>query len=240
MTIYLEEHHIAYNLIPHLRNQDVVQVESEPFPGSLVVSMVDGYSNPDKIKGDEAGRAIADFVSKLFPQVFLQNEEKSFLLRAKKTARVVDEKVLSIYPKYVACVGVFLFQRGKKQIIVTVGSVVLYVWNGKKWHKPKEIGNYSLDPRQYGSDVSRFFGGGDNKNKPLFSCEPDAIYINSSIPVFLATDGFEDIFDLKRLNNFTLRLDNLNPKSFIDSLTLKIKNSKKQKDDCSILLKGRL
>ncbi len=243
MLRYLDKFSIAYHIIPYKRNQDVVRIVRNQGGWDLVISVVDGYSNPKYFKGNQEGREVAHLVSKLFPELFYKHAEKDLVRRAKKVAQMIDKHVLAIYPERVACVGIFLFQKGEKQIIVTVGSVIVYLWNGKEWYKPKEIGDYSLDPKKpesYGSDVSRFFGGGDNKDKPVFSCEPDIVETSSYTPVFLATDGLEDIFDLNRLNNLTYRIIDKRANYFIKKVSLEIIRSKKQIDDISILLKGNL
>ncbi|MBI2641934.1 protein phosphatase 2C family protein [Candidatus Roizmanbacteria bacterium] len=237
---------IVYERIPYKRNQDIIRISDKEKGADLVISLVDGYSKPGLPEGDRPGREIARTVGKLFPQYFLNflNSKISDLqIRAEKTALLVDRDVLKRFPKYVACVGIFLFEIQNKQVIVTVGSVIVYVWNGRRWFKPKEIGDYSLDPKDpksYGSDVSRFFGGGDNKDKPLFSCKPDVVEIDIETSIFLATDGLEDVFTLKDFNNFTYKLKNKRSQSFIKKLTREIKKRNNQKDDISILIKGHI
>ena len=238
MTIHLKELHIAYNLIPYKRNQDVVRLQLHTYGWDVIISMVDGYDSPDLYEDNKKGRKLAKEVSRLYPFLFVKDSSIEALFRARRTAEAVDLQILSRYEQGVACVAAFVFQKKNKQILVTVGSVFAYLWDGRKWFKPKEIGDYSLEPRQYGSDVSRFFGGKENKNKPLFSCQPDVVETDADIPVFLATDGFEDVFSLKDLNAFTAHIKNRNPKVFIEELTSAIKRNKKQKDDITILLKG--
>lgn len=242
MVKYLKKFDIAYEIIPCRRDQDVIRIFGNRDKYKCIVSLVDGYNNLKFIDGNSAGRRTAEVVANKFPELFVETEGKNLEKKTRIAVRLMDMQVLHLYPAYSSCVGAFLFETKKTYIIIAVGSVVVYIRNGQGWFKPKEIKDYSLDLKIYPADVSRFFGLGELKkqNPELFKCDADVIEIEKTSPVFLASDGYEDIFDLESLNKFTHKLKDKSPKNFIKRLGEEIKNGQKQKDDISILIKGSI
>lgn len=235
----LGEHDLAYAVLPFRRDQDIIRVITGKKGVQLVACVVDGWNNPAGIKGNEAGRKAAEYVAGNFPETFLAVRGGGPQERAKKAAKIVDQRLLEIYSAHASCVGAFLFSFKREDVIVAVGSVVVLLWNGKRWEKPKEIGDYSLDPAKYPSDVSRFFGRGELKGDPFYSAEPDVVVCSAKKPVFLASDGLEDVLTINYLNKLTQDLADLTPKAFITSLCGEVQRRQKaQRDDISILLKG--
>ena len=240
MIKYLKKFNIAYKIIPYKRDQDVIKIFDNKYAYKCIVSLVDGYNNLRYIEGNFAGRKTAEAVANKFPDLFIKTQGKNVQEKTRKSVRLMDKLVLNLYPAYSSCVGVFLFESKKTYIIISIGSVVVFIWNGHEWFKPKEIKDYSLDLKFYPADVSRFFGLGELKRQDpkLYKPDADVIQIDKTKPVFLASDGFEDIFNLKSFNNFSNKLKDKNPKYFIEKLGEEIKNSQRQKDDISILIKS--
>ncbi|OGK12105.1 hypothetical protein A3C98_04010 [Candidatus Roizmanbacteria bacterium RIFCSPHIGHO2_02_FULL_37_15] len=242
MITFIKKYDISFAKIPFKRNQDTVYFSEQEKDCKFVVSVVDGWNNQKYLEGDVPGRAVAQFVADKFPKTFLRKKEKVLELRVNNACKAMDNKVLKLYPTHASCVGVFMFGFANYELIVTVGSVVVLLWDGKKWVRPKEIGDYSLDPKVYPSDVSRFFGLGELKklDPKLYKCQADILITGNATPIFLASDGFEDVFDPKSFNNFTYSLKNESSKYFVKNLTKVIQQSGKQKDDIAILTKNNL
>ncbi len=240
MNFDFPEFNISYSLIPFTRNQDLIKVQEFNKKIKFAVSVVDGWNNPDKIKGNESGRKIASFVADNFPNQFLKTDISNLQERSEKAAKFIDKKVLKLYPAHVSCVGAFLFNFDNKNIIVTVGSIFVYVWNGAVWEKPKEIGDYLLDLKNYPSNVSRFFGRGDLKkqNPNLYMAKPDTVVLSPKCSIFIATDGIEELISKEELNNYTNKIGLNTSEKLIKFLTGLIQSRKNlQNDDVSIFLK---
>jgi hypothetical protein len=235
----LKQYNIAYALIPFLRNQDIIEITPGTKEITFAASVIDGWNNKDELSGNEAGKKVAELVATRFPEIFLDRTEKDWQTRAEKTAELMDQEILNRWPAYVSCVGSFLFSERDKNVLLTIGSVVVFVWNGQAWKRPKEIGDYSLDPQKYPSDVSRFIGRGELKQDSFYSAKPDVAVLPKDRPILIASDGLEDIFTPQEFNQITQGWDIKNPQEFISNLLVEIKIWKhRQKDDISILFKS--
>ena len=52
---------LAYGVLPYMRNQDVVRVLTRGHYGlNYAVSVTDGWSNPHFLRGNRAGRRVAE------------------------------------------------------------------------------------------------------------------------------------------------------------------------------------
>lgn len=231
---------IAYTVFPFRQNQDLILVQTfrKNFPKlCFVASVVDGWSDERYIKGNKLGFEAGEFAAREFPKKFLESCTNNLKKRAEEAASSIDKEFLRKYPPYVATVGAFLFSFRERDIIVAEGSVVVFLWDGKRWVKSKEISDYSLDLRKYPSDVSRFWGRSELKNDPMYSCLPDVITIGKKVPVFLATDGLEKALELSEINSLSKNLDFSKPKDFLTKIIDEIKRKKSQRDDIAILLR---
>ncbi len=175
----IPEHHIAYAILPYKRNQDVIKITSGKRVPIFAVSIVDGWHNLDYLPGNKAGRDVAEFVAEKFPLEFFNEAKGTIQKKAEKVAASMESQVFQMYPKHASCVGIFLFHHHTHDIIVALGSVVVLWWNGKEWAKPKHVGDYSLDPKKFPSDVSRFVGRGELKTDPRYSYKPDSFPLRS-------------------------------------------------------------
>ena len=229
---------IAYSILPYKRNQDIIKIIPDAKDSPLVVSLVDGWNWKEKIPGDSAGFRAATFVAKEYPQTFLSLKEKDLEKRAEVTSKLIDAKLLEKYPQHVSAVGLFLFDFGEKLTLVFIGKGTVLTWNGKAWQKPKKIGNYSLkEASSFPNDVSRFFGRGELKSDPFYSAKPDVVTISPQVPVFLATDGLDNVMTIEDLNIFSVGRMNGTPEQFIGDLVNEIERRDTQKDDISLLLR---
>ncbi len=230
---------LAYGLLPNERNQDIIKIIPRKGDFSFSVSVVDGWNWKGKIKDDRYGRRAALVVAEKFPRIFLQSSVKNYRVRAEQAAQQVDELFLRQWPKYVSAVGMFLFVNEDMQIIVFVGKGTVLTWVDRAWKKPREIGDYFLDETKFGfpNEVSRFFGRGELKGNPLYSCKPDVVVCPSGTPVFLATDGLEDIFTLEEIKEM-LRFDHgVTPQVLINHLFNEVTRRGTQRDDISVLVR---
>lgn len=235
----IQEHDLAYTLLPFKRNQDVIRVH-ELDDGRYVLAVVDGWNWKKKLSEDEEGRKAALFVASEYPSTFLKyllhdNYQKA----AQRAADDIDTRLLHRWPKYVSAVASFLFHFVDHDVIVFVGKGIILVHNGRTWEKPEEIGDYFLDELKFGfpNEVSRFFGRGELKGNPLYSCNPDVVIRPSGMPVFLASDGLEDVFTLEEITQF-IRLDHgVSPRELIDRLLIEVTRRGTQRDDISILVR---
>lgn len=154
--------------------------------GDYCFAVVDGWDNPEYYSDNVTGKRVAEYVAKAFPRKFRTSRES-----AQHVADEIDKQVLAMYPVHASCVGAFLFHVKNSDISVAVGSVVVLIWGASHWVKPKEIGDYSLDPKKYPSDVSMFFVRGELKSDPLYGCRAETVELSPETPVLLATDGLE-------------------------------------------------
>jgi len=240
MNYNFPQFNISYSLIPFKRNQDLIKIQGFNKKINFTASIVDGWNNLDKTEGNESGKKVALFVANNFPKQFLKIDVDNFQERAEKSTEFIDKEILKLYPAHASCVGAFLFDFDNKNIIVTVGSIFVYVWNGTTWRKPKEIGDYSLDPKNYPSDVSRFFGRGELKklDPNLYTVKPDVVLLSPKCPIFIGTDGIEEFITKEDLNDYTKKVGLTNSQKFISSLTKLAKTrSNLQNDDTSIFVK---
>lgn len=241
---------VAYEVIPYKRDQDLVRIGEFIGTGGLKISyasIVDGWSNLEKIAGNEPGRIVAERVSKEFPILFLKAlEERKFNLDgveqlALDVSKEVDAKVLSWYPAHASCVGTFIFELPSKVVIVAEGTISTLLWNGKFWEKPIGIGDYVLDGTKYESAARRFFGRGELKNNPFYSVNPDVVVVSKNVPIFVATDGLimdKAIMTLGELNEISSDIDKENVSGFIKKLGDFVRRRRDlQKDDISIFLR---
>ncbi len=236
----LQKYHIAYALLPYKRNQDVITVHYQRGDLRFAASIVDGWNWKEKLDDDRTGRDAAQFIADTYPRRFLEYLKKNqYRLAAANAAKSIDQQVLAMYPKYVSAVATFLLSFMHVDIIVYVGKGIVLVHNGTHWEKPREIGDYFLDETTFGfpNEVSRFFGRGELKDDPLYSCLPDVVMLPSGIPVLLASDGIEDVFYEKELRQI-LQLDPAaSPTSIVERLCAEITRRGTQRDDISLLLR---
>lgn len=220
----------TYTNIP-FRDQDVI-VFSQTNSRYPWVSVIDGWTNPKFIRGNKKGREAALFIANEFPGLFQQSSVRDMRKRASLTAQKLDRAFLLRYPKHVSGVGAFYFPSIK--IVVALSSIFVFFWNGMRWIKPKEQGEYSLPYPTYPSDVSRFFGRGELKNDPLYNAEPDVIHVRSQKPMLITTDGLLKCISFKQLNTLTRKYIDKKPAELLTKLTEVIKKSQKQNDDITL------
>jgi hypothetical protein len=241
---------IAYEIFPYKRGQDTVSLGIYSSKDGVKVpfaSIVDGWNDPNKFDSDIPGKEFANKVSERFPNLLLKSlESNSFNFegvskRAINIAKVVDNEVVSWYPSSVSCVGTFIIDLQKKNLITAVGPISTLLWDGKSWYKPEEFGDYVIDSNKYPSGAQRFFGRGELKNDPFYSVNPDTIVVDKGIPIFIATDGLmleNGIMTLDDLNKFSSSVNINNPKEFIQQLGNHIESIQdRQKDDISVFIK---
>jgi len=241
MNYNFPKFNISYSLIPFKRNQDLIKVQEFNKKIKFTASVVDGWNNLDKIKGNQSGKKVASFVADNFPNQFLKTDINNFQERAEKATKLIDKEILKQYPAHASCVGAFLFNYDNKNIIVTVGSIFVYIWNGTTWEKPKGIGDYSLNPKNYPSDVSRFFGRGELKKQDpnLYMVKPDTVVLSPKKSIFIGTDGIEELISKEELNIYTKKIGLTSSEKLINFLTELIKSRRSlQNDDASIFLKS--
>lgn len=232
----LPQGRIAYAQIPGPRDQDVIRIVKSA-GGITVASVIDGW-NLRELGTNEPGKEFAAIVAKRFPEIFLNTKAPTLRKQAKLAAQAMDKEMLALYPKDVSCVGSFLFMAKKQAFLVTIGSVFVLVWDGKRWYRPKAIGDYSLDPQKYPSDVSMFIGRGELKNDPFYSAKPDVVVFPKGRIIFVGTDGLEDLFTVDGFNSCVRGLPFDDPREWISSLRAEVEKRKsRQKDDISFLLK---
>ncbi len=238
--IDVPQYHLAYGLLPYKRNQDVVKITPGKGAIKFVMSVVDGWNWKEKVSDDEQGRKAARFVSDKFPPMFLSYlKNDNYKLAAQKGAEVVDHMLLERWPKYVSSVATFFMSFQKQDIILSVGDEEVLLYGESGWYKPKEIGNYWLDETKFDfpCNASRFFGRGELKGNPLFSCKPDIVIVALSTPVLLATDGIKDVLSLQDIFAIVGNPYRQTPKQAIESLSDEIQKRKTQQDDISILVR---
>lgn len=201
--------------IPYKRDQDVIRISD------TAISVVDGWNNEQFITGNTAGRRVAELVAKRFPEVYAQNKDPQL------ASEKIDREVIQLYPNYATCVGVFLFI-GKKNTIVSFGTVNTFVWNGREWYKPQEIEDDSLSPTKYPTDTKDLFGGQEwKKSDPIYALKADWLSLPPTTPVLLCTDGLDDVMKPEEIPGPS--------KNLLSFLKKEISRRGTQKDDISIV-----
>ncbi len=236
----LQKYHIAYGILPYKRNQDVIKVMQGKGDLRYAVSMVDGWNWKEKLDDDRTGRNVAQFIADAYPREFLKHLKKTqYRLAAASAAKRIDKQVLTMYSKYVSAVGVFLLSFHMEDVVAYVGKGIVMIWDGRKWVKPKEIGAYFLDETKFGfpNEVSRFFGRGELKGDPLYSCQPDVVVFPSATSVFLASDGIEGVFSEKELRQILQVDPAASPTSIVERLCAEITSRGTRRDDISLLVR---
>ncbi len=229
---------IAFVVIPFKRNQDVIKILKGNLQYPYIVSVVDGWNDPKIHASDLHGRRVASLVADIFPKKFLESNETNITKRAQIVASSVDDTVNNLSPHYASAVAAFLFTGKLKDVIVSVGDVETYLWDGKKWYKPKEIRDHWIDPAKYPSNVSRFFGCWERKQYPIFSAKPDVLTFRSDTPVMIATDGIKDVLKLDDINKLANLRNNNDKTKILTRFINEIQRRKTQRDDISILVCG--
>lgn len=229
-TIY--KYNLAYSLFPFKRSQDVIRIDNYK-GGEFSVAVVDGWNNLDYLPDNVSGKRVAEFVAQEYPKKFISNPAKD----AQHVAEEIDRQVLAMYPAHASCVGAFLFHFDDRDLIVAVGSVVVLYWDGNCWAKPKEIGDYSLDPKKFPSDVSTFFGRGELKADPLYRCHADVVKVSSQTPVLFASDGLEKVLTNQEINSIVPLGSKSSPKTLVSRILTEVKAKGTQNDDISVLVR---
>lgn len=232
----IDRYSIAYTVTPFKRNQDLVEIKPSKAGKPLVISVIDGYSNPRKIKDDIVGKEAAKFVADKFPELFLESKGDDYQKRANKVAKIVDGELIKIFPEAVSCVAAFLFAYKEQEILVVVGDITILLWD-EKWSKPKEIGDYQLNIKGL-PDVTRFFGLGDFKDDPLYSCKADVLTLKPKTALLMASDGLTKALSLEEINRISKEIKDNSPKKLTNELLVEVQEKGIQNDDIAILVRS--
>lgn len=229
---------ILRSLFPFRRNQDVILIQQDQGDTGDIISVVDGWNNPEKVPSDHPGREAASFVASRYPEVFLSLKERSLIRAAQDAAEEVDREFIRRYPAHVAAVGAFAFCSGKQTLLVSIGTIQVWIWNGTQWHKPQEIGDYFLPQPEYESGSRTFWGRGELKDNPFYSLRADAAALSPQTPFFIATDGLDDVLTLGEINEVQEETGSSFPGLF-EAVAGRVLASNRQRDDISLLMRWR-
>jgi len=238
MTVLAGGFAILHSRIPFRRNQDVILIQQDRGDAGDVISVVDGWNDVEKVPSDLPGREAASFVARRYPEVFLSLRERSLAYAAQDAAEQVDREFLQRYPAHVASVGAFAFCFRKQTVLVSIGTIHVWIWNGTQWHKPEEIGDYFLPQPEYESGSRTFWGRGELKDDPFYSLRADTVVLSPQTPFFIATDGTDDVLTLSEINK--MQEESLSPfPGFFKALVKKALACKKQRDDITLLMRWK-
>ncbi len=226
------QYHIAYSLLPYKRNQDVIRVH-EFAEGKYAIAVTDGWNSQNAYPDDEPGRFVATLVANEYPTLYF--------LHGLRATNILEDRIAMNYPRLATCVASFVFHLGGNDVIVSVGDVETYFWDGSKWYKPKEISNHWLDSKIYESNVSRFFGAQEHKRDTrfpgIFSADPDVMKITSTTQVLIATDGIKDVLSLSDINALAVNPVKASPKKIVETILNEVSRRNTQRDDISVLVR---
>ncbi len=229
---------ILCSRIPFRRNQDVIHIQKNRSDREDVISVVDGWNDVERVPSDHPGRKAASFVARRYPEVFLSLREQTLAHAAQDAAEQVDHEFLRRYPSHVASVGAFAFCSWKQTILVSIGTINVWIWNGTQWHKPEEIGDYVLPQPEYESGSRTFWGRGELKDDPFYALRVDTVVLSPQTPFFIATDGMDDVFTLSEINEMQEETRSSFP-GFFKAVVEKVLSSKKQRDDITLLMRWK-
>jgi serine/threonine protein phosphatase PrpC len=238
MTVLSGGFSILSSRIPFRRNQDVIHIQKDRSDTEDVISVVDGWNDVERVPSDHPGREAASFVARRYPEVFLALNERTLAHAAQDTAEQVDREFLQRYPAHVASVGAFAFCFRKQTVLVSIGTINVWIWNGTQWHKPEEIGDYVLPQPEYESGSRMFWGRGELKDDPFYSLRADTVVLSPQTPFFIATDGMDDVLTLSEINEMQEETRSSFP-CFFKALVEKVLASKKQRDDITLLMRWK-
>jgi hypothetical protein len=223
--------------IPFRRNQDVILIQQDHGDAGDVVSVVDGWNDPERDPSDYPGREAASFVAGRYPELFLASKERTLPRAAQEAAEQLDREFLDRYPAYVASVGAFAFCSRIQTVLVSIGTIHAWIWNGTEWRKPEEIGYYFLPQPEYESGSRTFWGRGELKGDPFYSLRADTVALPPLTPFFISTDGLDDVLTLGEINKMQ---ETPSPFSaFFATLVKEVRASKRQRDDITLLMRWK-
>ena len=229
---------ILHSRIPFRRNQDVLHIQQDLSDARDVLSVVDGWNDVERVPSDHPGREAASFVASRYPELFLALKEHPLTHATQDAAEQVDREFLHRYPAHVASVGAFAFCSRKQTVLVSIGTINVWIWNGTEWHKPEEIGDYFLPQPEYESGSRSFWGRGELKGNPFYSLRADTVALPPQTPFFIATDGLDDVLTLSEVNEMQEKTRSSLP-GFFKVLVEKVLTGKKQRDDITLLMRWK-
>jgi hypothetical protein len=229
---------ILSSRIPFRRNQDVILIRKDRSGTGEVISVVDGWNDIERAPGDHPGRDAASFVARRYPEVFLTLKERTLSHAAQEAAIQVDQELLQRYPAHVASVGAFAFCSRKQTVLVSIGTINVWIWNRTAWCKPEEIGDYFLPQPEYESGSRTFWGRGELKDDPFYALRADTAMLSPQTPFFIATDGMDDVLSLNEINEIQTETRPFFP-GFFKALVEKVRSSNKQRDDITLLMRWK-
>lgn len=227
-----------HSRIPFRRNQDVLLIQQDHGDVGEVVSAVDGWNDPEKFSSDYPGREAAAFVAGRYPELFLASKERTRPRAAQDAAERLDREFLDRYPAYVASVGAFAFCSREQTVLVSIGTIHVWTWNGTEWHKPEEIGDYFLPQPEYESGSRTFLGRGELKGDPFYSLRADTVVLPPRTPFLIATDGLDDVLSISGINEIQKETQPSVP-GFFEALVEKVRTNQKQRDDITLLMRWK-
>jgi hypothetical protein len=165
-------------------------------------------------------------------------KNRTLSLVAQDAALQVDREFLQRYPAHVGSVGAFAFCSRKQTVLVSLGTINVWIWDGTKWLKPGEIGDYFLPEPEYESGSRTFWGRGELKDNPFYALRADTSVLSPETPFFIATDGMDDVFDLTEINKIQ---EETRPSfhGFFETLIQKVLTDKRQRDDITLLMRWK-
>jgi hypothetical protein len=229
---------ILSSRLPFRRNQDVILIQKDRSDAEDVISVVDGWNDVERVPSDHPGREAASFDASRYPEAFLALKERTLNPAAQDAAIQVDHEFLQRYPTYVGAVGAFAFCSRKQTVLLSIGTINVWIWNGTKWHKPEEIGDYFLPQPEYESGSRTFWGRGELKDNPFYALRADSVVLSPQTPFFIATDGMDDVLTLSEINRMQKETRSSFP-GFFKALVEKVLTGKKQRDDITLLMRWK-
>jgi hypothetical protein len=227
-----------HSRIPFRRNQDVILIQQNRGNDGEVASVVDGWNDLERVPADHPGREAASFVAGRYPELFLASKERILPRAAQEAAERLDREFLDRYPAYVASVGAFAFCSRKQTVLVSIGTIHVWIWNGTEWRKPEEIGDYFLRQPEHESGSRTFWGRGELKGDPFYSLRADTVVLPPQTPFLITTDGLDGVLTLSGINEIQKETQPSVP-GFFEALLEKVRTSQKQRDDITLLMRGK-
>jgi hypothetical protein len=224
--------------MPFRRNQDVIHVREGSGGDGQIISVVDGWNDPQKISSNDPGREAALFVAGRYPETFLAMPELDLPLASQAAAEQVDREFLIRYPAHVASVGVFAFCSRQRTVLVSVGTIHVWAWTGTAWQKPAGVGDYFLPEPPYQSGSRTFWGRGELKTDPFYALKADTAVLSADTPFLVATDGLDDVVAPGEINGVCAAAGG-RPGPFFEALAGRAASPGKQRDDITLLMRGR-
>lgn len=228
-------------IVGQQNKQNVIEIYSAKDRSlRYTVSMVQGWNNPRITRGYTSGRKVAQYITHKYIPLYIAH--KKIVTEEKKAdyiTKLIDAKILRMYPAHVGAAGVFIFSHQLHDVCVTVGLHWFIEWTGSYWRHSPEISQGISKTTRLRQMQHTFFGRGELKDNSLYSSRPFVFHMNRGKKRIIASEGLFRLFTLTEFNAVTKRIMRTQEKQsaeLIANVIEQYREKRKYSDDISFFL----